>query len=196
MFRAYDFIKRCVASHKIISLIITSVAGTVYYFLSSQSGNNMLVQYGYVRYGKAEETISGTGQVSNTSQVDLKPKVNANVTQVLVSPGDKVKRGQVLFRLDARDAYKQVRDASLALEQAKVSLVKLKNPPETIDVLTLENAIKKIQASKSSLDTQVDTAYANLLSSGIQAFPDVSYTQEVSPTISGTYTKKLKVRFA
>lgn len=190
--RSYEFVKKYTSEHKLASLGIVIVLTAGGYYLWPASSSDVSVQYGRVRYGTIQEIVSGTGQVSNTSQVELKPKVNANVTQVLVAPGDKVKKGQVLFRLDARDAYKQVRDANLALEQSKISLEKLKNPPEAIDVLTLENAIKKIQASKNALGTQVDTAYANLLSSGLQAIPDVSYTQETAPTVSGTYTKKVE----
>lgn len=188
---AFRFSKNTIINHKYLA----SLTGLViiylgYHFLSGADVSTITVQYGRVRKGVVSETVSGTGQVSATSQVELKPKVNANVTQVLVTAGDKVYKGQVLFRLDARDAYKQVRDAQLSLDQANVALEKLKQPAETIDILALENSIKKAQTAKISQDTSVANAFASLLSGGLQAVPDVSYTTETAPTITGTYIKK------
>jgi HlyD family secretion protein len=132
--------------------------------------------------------VSATGQVTPNSQVDLKPKVNANVVGVNVRAGDRVKTGQVLFRLDATDAYKQVRDAKTSLASANIALEKLRNP-KSIDVMTVENSIKAEEQNKKDQDTKVATAYRNLLNSGIQAVPDVAYTSETAPTISGSYSK-------
>jgi HlyD family secretion protein len=192
--RALRFSKQTIFAHKLISAgVAVVVVGLGYHFYPTAAAVTT-VQYGRVHIGSVSEVVSGTGQVSATSQVDLKPKVNANVTSVLVSPGDKVTKGQVLFRLDARDAYKQVRDAQLNLDQANVALAKLKEPADTIDILTAEDAIKKLQMAKTSQDTNVTTAYANLLTSGLQAVPDTSYTIETAPTITGTYNKNVEGR--
>lgn len=189
---AFRFSKNFIKNNRVVSgVVLLVVVYTIYHFFFATSATaSFTLQYGRVQKGVVSETVSGTGQVSATSQVELKPKVNANVTQVLVAPGDKVYKGQVLFRLDARDAYKQVRDAQLSLDQANVALEKLKQPAQTIDILALENAIKKVQTTKVSQDTTVATAYSNLLSGGLQAVPDTSYTSETAPTITGTYTKK------
>lgn len=182
--------KNFISSHKILTgLVLVAVLGGGYYFYP-KAASFVTITYGRAHKGSVSETISGTGQVSSTSQVDLKPKVNSNVTQVLVGPGDKVYKGQVLFRLDARDAYKQVRDATLNLDQANIALAKLKRPAETIDVLTLQHAIEKAKTSQETQNTAVANAYANLLSGGLQAVPDTSYTLETAPTITGTYLKK------
>ncbi len=186
-----QFLKKFGINHKYITIISGVIIGyCIYHFYFGTSSSMLTIQYGRVRLGTVTESISGTGQVSATSQVDLKPKVNANVTQVLVAQGDKVYKGQVLFRLDARDAYKQVRDAQLSLDQANVALLKLKQPAQTIDILALENSIQKVQSAKISQDTTVANAYSNLLSNNLQAVPDTSYTTEIPPTITGTYIKK------
>lgn len=182
--------KTYITNHWKISLGVLGAIFIVGYFFYPSAEAMTTVQYGRVIKGSVAETVSGTGQVSATSQVELKPKVNANVTQVLVAPGDVVSKGQVLFRLDARDAYKQVRDAKLNLDQADVALAKLKEPAQTIDILALENSLKKVESTKTTQDIAVATAYANLLSNGLQATPDISYTVETPPTITGTYLKK------
>ncbi len=175
--------------HKIIStVVIVILLGGGYYYYSKQGTATVSYQYTTVKRGSLTSIVSSTGQVISNSQVDLKPKVNANVTGVYVRAGDRVKVGQVLFRLDATNAYKQVRDAKTSLEAANIALEKLRNP-KAVDVMALENSIKQEEDSKKTQDTKVVTAYKNLLSSGLQLIPDSSYTTETAPTISGSYIK-------
>ena len=176
-------------NHKFVSLcILLIIAGGGYYYQSKQIVTTVSYQYTTVKKGSLTSTVSSTGQVISQSQVDLKPKVNANVTNVYVKAGDRVRTGQVLFRLDATDAYKQVRDAKASLETSKLSLEKLKNP-KAIDIMSINNSIKQEEESKTTEDKKVATAYKNLLTSNLQIFPDGSYTTETAPTLTGSYTK-------
>jgi HlyD family secretion protein len=179
---------KALAYKKTSAIILILCVGVGYHFYSSKTVASVTYQYGTVKRGTLSSTVSATGQVTPNSQVDLKPKVNANVVGVNVRAGDRVKTGQVLFRLDATDAYKQVRDAKTSLEAANLALEKLRNP-KTIDVLSVTDAIKSAEQAKKDQDTKVATAYRNLLNSGIQAVPDVAFTSETAPTISGSYTK-------
>ncbi len=184
------FIKELFFKYKKISiaLIVLVVLWGIYHFFFATTATPISYQYTVVKRGTLSSTVSATGQVTPNSQVDLKPKVNANVVGVNVKAGDRVKAGQVLFRLDATDAYKQVRDAKTSLASANIALEKLRNP-KSIDVMTIENSIKAEEQNKKDQDTKVATAYRNLLNSGIQAVPDVAYTTETAPTISGSYSK-------
>lgn len=186
-----DFIKilhKKTSEHKIISsMIIISIISLGYYY-SKQTTTSVTYQYTTVKRGSITSLVSGTGQVISNSQVDLKPKVNANVIGVYVRAGDRVKIGQTLFRLDATDAYKQVRDAKTSLESANIALEKLKNP-KTIDIMSINNSIKQEEDAKKAQDLKVDTAYKNLLSSNLQATSEVSYTTETAPTLTGSYLK-------
>lgn len=179
-------------NHKIISsLVIVSIASLGYYYYSTRTSSVVTYQYTTVKKGALTSQVSSTGQVISNSQVDLKPKVNANVTGVYVRAGDRVKTGQVLFRLDATDAYKQVRDAKTSLESANIALEKLRNPKE-IDIMSIKSSIKQEEDSKKTQDLKVTTAYKNLLSSNIQAVSANSYTTETAPTITGSYTKGIE----
>jgi HlyD family secretion protein len=175
--------------HKVISLVvIILLTASGYYYFTHRTSTSVSYQYTTVKRGSLTSTISSTGQIISNSQVDLKPKVNANVTGVYVRAGDRVKAGQVLFRLDATDAYKQVRDAKTSLESANIALEKLRSP-KTIDILSINSSIKQEEDAKKTQDLKVATAYRNLLSSNLQAFPDNSYTTETAPTITGSYLK-------
>lgn len=175
--------------HKVISgFVVIVIVGFLYYLFSGSGATSVTYQYTTVKRGSISSVVSGTGQVTPNSQVDLKPKVNANVTAVHVKAGDRVRVGQVLFQLDGTDAYKQVRDAKTSLESAQIALEKLKNP-KAIDVMTLNDSIRQEEDAKKDQDTKVVTAYKNLLNSGLEAVSEVSYTAETAPTITGTYTK-------
>lgn len=175
-------------SHKIISSIVLITLFSFGYYYFTRTTSSISYQYTTVKRGAFTSQVSSTGQVISNSQVDLKPKVNASVTGVYVRAGDRVKTGQILFRLDATDAYKQVRDAKTSLESANIALEKLRNP-KTIDIMSITSSIKQEEDAKKTQDLKVTTAYKNLLSSNIQAVSANSYTTETAPTITGSYTK-------
>lgn len=184
------FIKDKVLIYKktAITLLVLLCVVLGYQLFFKKAESVVTYQYATVKRGTLTSTVSATGQVTPNSQVDLKPKVNANVVGVNVKAGDRVRAGQVLFRLDATDAYKQVRDAKTSLAAANLALEKLRNP-KSIDVMSVQNSIDSEEQAKKDQDTKVATAYRNLLNSGIQAVPDVAYTTETAPTISGSYSK-------
>lgn len=187
-----DFFKKIfikAKEHKIVSFVVLIfVCGLFYFLFSGDSSSYVSYQYTTVKRGSISSIVSGTGQVISNSQVDLKPKVNANVTGVYVRAGDRVRNGQVLFRLDATEAYKQVRDAKTSLESAKLALEKLRNP-KAIDIMSINNSIKQEEDSKKTEDQKVDTAYRTLLNANLEAVPEISYTTETAPTLNGSYLK-------
>lgn len=172
--------------HKFLSMVIIVIIFAGYYYFFQKTIATVNYQYTIVKKGSITSVVSGIGQVISNSQVDLKPKVNANVIGVYVHTGDRVKTGQILFKLDATDAYKQVRDALTALESAKLSLEKLKNP-KMVDILSITNSIKQEEDAKKTQNQKVATAYRTLLTSNLQAVSEVSYTAETAPTITGSY---------
>lgn len=178
-----------VLNHKIITgILIIGIVSFSYYYFFKRTSTLVTYQYATVKRGTISSVVSATGQVTPDSQVDLKPKVNANVTAVYVKAGDRVKTGQVLFRLDATDAYKQVRDAKTSLASAEIALKKLKNPTSA-ELMSANDLIKQEEEEKSTNDQKVQIARNTLLNTSLQAIPDVSFTTETAPTLSGNYLK-------
>ena len=71
-----------------------------------------------VREGDLVLTVSTTGQVASDEVSALKSEVSATVEKVLVRPGDRVRRGQVLVTFDARPLEINVKDAQASLDRA------------------------------------------------------------------------------
>jgi HlyD family secretion protein len=141
-----------------ISLIaILLVGGTGYwYFASTEVSSASTYTIGTVEKGTLVVSVSGTGQVSASNQVDIKPKASGDVTSVPVRTGQTVASGQAIAYLDSREAQKAVRDARANLESAQLSLDKINKPTDALTTLQTEN---KITASKDTLAKSYDDGY-------------------------------------
>jgi len=96
-------------------------------------------------------SISGSGQVSTSNQVDIGPKVAGEVIRVDVENGQKVKADALIVQLDTREAQKSVRDAEISLKSAKLALEKIKESEDTLSIIKAENALKKAKRDLEEL---------------------------------------------
>ncbi|HXE58577.1 MAG TPA: biotin/lipoyl-binding protein, partial [Gemmatimonadales bacterium] len=76
-----------------------------------------------VRRGDLVLTVTTTGQVRSEAVARLKVEAAGTVEAVLVRPGDRVRRGQALVRLDPRPFDLEVQEAQAAVEEAQVRYV-------------------------------------------------------------------------
>src|SRR6185436_12619978 len=67
-------------------------------------------------------TVAATGTLAADEQVVLGTKVAGRIAEVAVDLGTRVKRGQVIGRLDQSDFKLRVDQAEAALQQARVRL--------------------------------------------------------------------------
>ena len=123
-------IKTFITSHKTASVILLIVIIWGGYWLhgklTSTTGETKYT-LSVVNKGTVISSVSGSGQVSASNSIDLKPTVSGNITYVAVKPGDKVNAGKTLFSIDNTDAEKTVRDAEVSLQSSQLALAKLKN---------------------------------------------------------------------
>src|SRR3989339_1596940 len=119
-------IKNWFWAHKVINgfSLLAIIAGGYFGYMALAGNNGENVRYvtQAVEKGMIASSVSGTGQVAASSQVDVKAKVSGEVTALNVKKGDSVKEGDLLAVLDARDASKTVRDAQNSLETARLEL--------------------------------------------------------------------------
>lgn len=147
-------------------LLALVVAG--YFGISGIRGN--ATETRYVLAAAARRTIissvSGTGQVSASSQVSLKAKAAGDVVYIGVANGQEVRAGTLILQLDTRDAQKAVRDAEANLASARISHQKLIKPADTLARIQAENALAQANAglAKAYDDgfNSVSNAFLNL----------------------------------
>jgi RND family efflux transporter MFP subunit len=143
------------------------------------------------------QAIQLTGTVKAAQDLTLSFQKSGNVAAVLVSAGDKVKKGSILAKLDNKDAYAAVRQMQAAVEAAKANYNKVLNGATNPEIEVAKAAVATAQtnydnakinfdAVKAQQDVLVQNAYRNMLNANLVAVPTSEGTL-VIPTISGSY---------
>jgi HlyD family secretion protein len=163
--------ERKITSVAIIVVII--VAG--YYIFQKTRGTTVETSYtvATVEKGTLITSISGTGQVSVSHQIDIKTKAGGDVTSVLIKNGQNVTAGEAIAFLDSRSAQRNVRDAQINLESAKISLEKLTQPATNLSVIQAENALVQAQTTKEQGEADLEKAYDDGFNQVANAFLDL-----------------------
>lgn len=175
-----------IKSHKFLSfLIFVAIGFSIYTFLPSSSSTKSTTQYvlAKVEKGTVISTLTGTGQVSASDQIDLKPKVSGDITWIGVKAGDEVKKGQALFGIDSTEIQKSIRDAQSALRQAELALEQ-DTAQAPIDYQkkqkTLSDAKNDLEDSYDDSFVAISNAFLNLPSI-VTTAEDVLYGTDLSP---------------
>lgn len=186
-----------IKKHKIaVVIVILALGAGGYYWYSSVKANSAPARYvtAAAVKGTLTTSVSGSGQVSASNQVDLKAKVSGNITKINAVAGQEVKAGEIIAQIDARDALKTVRDANANLQSAQLALDKLKQAADANSVLSAQNAVVGAQnvLDKLKLSQPIDyqkaqddllTAQNNLATAYNDAFTAISNSFLNSPNI-------------
>ncbi len=124
-----DKVRVYISSHKIISAVVLAMILLAGYWaygkITSTTGETQYITT-TVQKGVIVSSVTASGQVESSNQIDLKADVSNTITYVGVKPGDKVSKGKTLFLIDTKDAKKSIRDAEISLESAQISFEKFK----------------------------------------------------------------------
>ncbi len=113
-----------ILQRKMLSIFLAIVIlGGGYYVYGKFFSGTVATQYvlATVEKGTLVSSVSGSGQVSASNQLDVKANASGNIVYVGVKSGQYVSAGTLLAQLDDRDAQKAVRDAKTSLESAQLS---------------------------------------------------------------------------
>ncbi len=141
--------------HKIIAVIVAVVVicgGYFGYHALAKSKDNTQYLVSAVTKGTLIVSVSGSGQVLSSDQVEIKPKVSGDIVSVSAAKGDQVPARQLLAIIDTSEAAKSVRNAQTSLETANLEYDKLIAPPDELTLLQSENSLE--QAKESIVDAQ------------------------------------------
>jgi len=169
--------------HKFLSAgAFVLIAGTSYWGIGSIGNTSGDPTYALaaVEKGTLITSVSGTGQVSASNQVEIKPKVSGEILYVGVKNGDAVRAGTLIAQIDSTDAQKAVRDAETNLETAKLSYDKVVEPATSLEMLQAENAVTQAQ-------TNLEKSYDDGFNSVSNAFIDLpSVMTDLNTVLFGT----------
>jgi HlyD family secretion protein len=119
-----------------------------------QSATGDVLRTGQVTRGELVITVPSSGNIVVNQRVNLSFRLPGNVSTVSVAISDHVKAGQELARLDTANLDRVVRQAEIALEQARVNLAMLQKPAGEEDIrlaeLAIQNAAKSLEVARIS----------------------------------------------
>lgn len=139
--------------------IIVILAGGYWSYrsLTNTSGETRYV-VATAQKGTLVVSITGSGQVSTSNQLDLKPKVSGDVTWVGVKAGNIVHAGQALAQVDSTTAKQAIADAEQSLAQAKLQFQK-DSAQAPVDY---QRSLETLDSAKTDLNTTYNDTYNTL----------------------------------
>ena len=115
-----------------------------------------------VRRGDLVVTVSATGNLQPTNQVDVGSEISGTIESVLVDDNDRVKKGQVLARLDTSRLQDQVAKSQAALAAAEAQVLQVQaTGEETRANLSRLRQVAELSGGKVPSKAELDTAEAN-----------------------------------
>jgi HlyD family secretion protein len=157
--KIFNFLKKRKYIYGVISVFL--IVGGIFIFKNGKVTDETIL----ISHADFINQISVSGKVVATEDVDLAFKNGGIIKRVYFSVGqgvgkeDVVKSGALIVALDAKDAEKDVHDAEISLESAKLALAKIE----------LEN-------SDENLSADLAKAYDDGFSAASEAFVDLSTT--------------------
>jgi RND family efflux transporter MFP subunit len=188
-----------IKAHKIVVgiLLLVAIAGGYLAYRDKGAAASVRNVTQAAQVQTLTSTVSATGSVAASDQVDIKPSSTATVTAVDVKLGQQVSTGQTLLTLDETTASQQLNQAKASLQSAQANYQTVLAGATTNDqqqaqlsVTQAQQNLTNAQTNVATVTTQqkqdVATAYQNLLNSDLQLLPsDTLSTGTV--TLSGEY---------
>jgi multidrug efflux pump subunit AcrA (membrane-fusion protein) len=109
----------------IICLLAITAGGYFGYKSLINRGGEIEYATASVRKGVLTNSISGSGQVAVSDQMEVKPKVAEETVYVNAEAGQEIKSGSLIVQLDTKDAEKTLANVELDLADAKAKLKEL-----------------------------------------------------------------------
>ena len=195
-----------------IGIVVLSVAAlATWYYRSAQTSDAPTFRYATVERTTLEATVAATGTLSAVRTVQVGTQVSGLVRELLVDFNDRVKKGQLLARIDPILQQQAVAESPASLErataqhtQAKAEYDRTKTLFEAQVVTASEfNAIEATYAVASSnvrsAQIALDRARQNLSYTSIYAPIDgviVSRTVDIGQTVAASLSAPELFRIA
>jgi len=159
--------------------ILVVAAGLAAFFLAGRALRGKTVETvtaSIVTEGQATTLLSATGYVEAERKADLSPKITSRITELNVTEGTRVRKGDVIARLDHTDLDAQLADARASWVNAKAEMERQK--ALRAEGLAPQSALDAAVAQEAS--TRARVAYAQAL---------LGYT-EIHAPFAGVVTAK------
>ena len=98
------------------------LAGGAWFYSQADASEATTFRYGAVEQGDLSSTVSATGALNAVRTVQVGTQVSGQVSAIYVDFNDRVKKGQLLARIDATLAEQTVEDAQAQVQRVQAQL--------------------------------------------------------------------------
>lgn len=135
-----------------------------------------------VEYREVAQTYVAEGLVQATRQSTVSAQISGRVKEILFDVGDRVKPGQLIVRIDEREAAQALAGSQAQLAQAQANLQNAKAGYERAQQMYAQKFISQAALDKAQADYQVAVGQAAASNAGAsQAGLAHAYTSVVAP---------------
>ncbi len=149
---------------------VVIVAGGGYWYWSSVHKASLPPQYvtTKVQRGTIAVSVTGSGQISASNQINVQPQISGTITAVPVKNNQNVVAGDILFSLDTISDVRAVQKAEENLQGAELALQTLEQPATASSILQAQQALlqaqQALQISQNNPARDYESAYTDLSS--------------------------------
>ena len=144
-----------------------------------------------VQTRQIDEVYAADAIIEAVQQATLAAQINGSVTAYLVDAGDRVKRGQVLARLDARDTDAQVAGGRAAIAQAEAALAAARANYERTKSLVDQKFISQAALDKAESEYKVALAAVETSRAGYSQANTARGFADIRAPFDGIVTRRL-----
>jgi HlyD family secretion protein len=155
--------RRCLKWGLAILLLGVAAASALMAWQAARTSTAPQYQIQEARRGSLTATVTATGTLQPTNQVDVSSELSGIVRSVEVKYNARVKAGQVLARLDTSKLEAQVKQSRAALESARAKLLQVQaTATEARASLARLRRARELSGNKVPSQADLDSAVATL----------------------------------
>lgn len=166
----------------IASLVLVAAAGAGWWWLRGRAPVTPVYRTALVEAGDIRASVSATGALSAVRTVEVGTQVSGQIAELRADFNDRVKRGQLIARIDPILQSQAVQDAEAGLARAEAQLAQAKEEFERTSSLHDEKIVTETEFN--SARTNHALARSNLASARIaleRAKQNLAYTNIYAP---------------
>jgi RND family efflux transporter MFP subunit len=140
------------------------------------------LEFAPVQYREVEQTYGVEGLVEATRQSTVSAQISGRIKEINFDVGDRVKKGQVILRIDERETAQALAGSNAQVMQAQATLQNAKANYERSKQLFEQKFISQAALDKSQADYQIARAQAAASEAGAgQASLARGYSDVIAP---------------
>jgi RND family efflux transporter MFP subunit len=141
----------------LLAAVLVVAAGAGAYFFGGRSLRHRTVETvtaSIVTEGQATTLLTATGYVEAERKADLSPKITSRITELRVTEGSRVRKGDIIARLDDTDLNAQLAEADANWINAKAELARQESlfRQELAPRSALDAAVASERATRARVD--------------------------------------------